>query len=99
MSKSSKLLPIVRAHVFVSGQVQGVGFRWSTVDEAEKFGVNGWVRNLPDGRVEAVFEGTQDVVDKMIAWCYEGPKLSVVESVEVEYEDVQFDRAFSILRK
>ncbi len=76
----------IRAHVFVSGVVQGVGYRFSTLDTANHLSISGWVRNLPDGRVEAVFEGTRDAVEQMIRWCYDGPSAAVVKDVTVEYE-------------
>jgi len=76
----------IRAHVFISGQVQGVGYRLSTVSEARRWGVNGWVRNLSDGRVEAVFEGDKTGVEEMINWCHQGPSAAVVKDVAVEYE-------------
>ncbi|MFA5860303.1 MAG: acylphosphatase [Candidatus Thermoplasmatota archaeon] len=67
---------VARAHVFVSGKVQGVFYRDSTRSEAQKRGVRGWVRNLRDGRVEAVFEGATEDVEAMVAWCRIGPALS-----------------------
>ena len=76
----------VRAHVYVAGRVQGVFFRWYTRDEAEKLGVKGWVRNLPDGRVEAVFEGEREAVERMIEFCRHGPPAAEVENVEVRWE-------------
>jgi acylphosphatase len=76
-----------RAHVLVSGRVQGVYFRATTRDEAHEAGVDGWVRNLPDGRVEAVFEGPEDAVESMIEFCREGSPAARVEDVEVEYGD------------
>jgi acylphosphatase len=78
----------VRAHVFISGNVQGVNFRTHTRDQAKRVGVEGWVRNLSDGRVEAVFEGSRAAVQRMISWCYSGPPAAQVEHVEVEWEDV-----------
>ena len=77
----------VRAHVFVSGSVQNVNFRTHTRDEAKRAGVDGWVKNLPDGRVEAVFEGTRAGVQRLVSWCYSGPPLAVIDHVEVEWED------------
>ncbi len=87
----------VRAHVFISGKVQGVFFRATTRDKANELGVKGWVRNLRDGRVEAVFEGDEDAVKKLIEWCHVGPPAARVEKVEVKYEDYrgEFD-TFSI---
>lgn len=76
----------VRAHVYVSGRVQGVFFRDYTRRMANKYGVTGWVKNLPDGRVEAVFEGEEEDVKKMIDWCHKGSPASRVDSVEVSFE-------------
>ena len=76
-----------RMRVLVSGTVQGVWFRESTREEADRLGVAGWVRNLPDGRVEAVFEGPAPGVEAMVAWCHRGPKNAAVERVEAEAED------------
>jgi acylphosphatase len=77
----------VRAHVFVSGHVQGVNFRAYARDKAREAGVGGWVRNLSDGRVEAIFEGTRSAVQRLISWCYSGPNNAVVERVEVLWEE------------
>ena len=77
----------IRVHVFVSGRVQGIGYRYSTVNEARRLGVNGWVRNLPDGRVEALFEGSKATVEEIIKWCHKGPRAAVVKDVAVEYEE------------
>lgn len=79
----------VAAQVLISGQVQGVGFRFSTVNEAKRNGVTGWVRNLPDGRVEAVFEGSKDAVENMIQWSNKGPSSAVVQNVAVDYQEPQ----------
>jgi acylphosphatase len=77
----------IRAHVYISGYVQGVFFRACTKDEALKLGITGWVRNLADGRVEAVFEGDEAEVKKIISWCHKGPPGASVRDVEVNYED------------
>jgi acylphosphatase len=77
----------VRAHVFVSGWVQGVFFRSETRHEAKKRGVKGWVRNLPDGRVEAVFEGEEGAVKELIEFCKSGPPGARVTSVDVIWEN------------
>ncbi|QSG05851.1 acylphosphatase [Halapricum desulfuricans] len=74
-----------RAHVFVTGRVQGVFFRATTRDTAHQQDVDGWVKNLDDGRVEAVFEGTEDDVESMIEFCHDGSPQARVEGVEVEY--------------
>jgi len=78
---------MVRAHVFVSGRVQGVFFRSETQDEALRLGLTGWVRNLPDRRVEAVFEGEKDPVDRMIEFCRRGPPGARVTKVEMTWEN------------
>ena len=77
----------VRAHVFIKGRVQGVLFRYATRDEANLRGVKGWVRNLSDGRVEAVFEGDEEAVKRMISWCWVGPPGAKVISIDVEWEE------------
>jgi acylphosphatase len=83
-----------RAHVHVSGLVQGVGFRWYATRRARELGLSGWVRNLPDGRVEAVFEGEDEAVDTMVAWCGRGPSGARVERVEVADEPPEGLRGF-----
>jgi acylphosphatase len=75
-----------RAHVFVSGRVQGVSFRDATRSQAEQLGLSGWVRNTQDGQVEAVFEGDPDTVQQIIEWCKSGPSSADVEDVSVENE-------------
>lgn len=90
--------PQTRAHLFVSGRVQGVGYRYATVDTAIGLGLGGWVRNLPDGRVEAVFEGMQDVVEEMIRWCHVGPPAAMVKDVIVQYEEPQGLHKFEVIR-
>ena len=75
-----------RAHVYVSGDVQGVFFRDSARQRAGELGLAGWVRNRPDGRVEAVFEGPREKVREMVRWCEEGPPHAGVEDVEAEFE-------------
>jgi acylphosphatase len=76
----------VRAHVFVSGRVQGVFFRANARREALRLGVKGWVRNLHDGRVEAVIEGEEDKVKMMVEWCKRGPPGAIVSKVEIFWE-------------
>ena len=76
----------VRAHVFVSGIVQGVFFRQKTRQQAQSRGVTGWVRNLDDGRVEAVFEGEENDVKALVDFCRNGPRGAVVTGVNVAYE-------------
>lgn len=76
-----------RVHVFIEGKVQGVFFRDSTRKQASKLGVEGWVRNLPDGRVEAVFEGETKAVDELLTWAETGPPRAQVEGMEIDQED------------
>jgi len=86
----------IRKHVIVSGRVQGVWFRGSTQNKAERLGVAGWVRNLSDGRVEAVFEGPVDLVDTAVIWCRSGPSFAAVDSVEVESQEPEGLATFSV---
>ncbi len=74
----------VRAHLLIAGRVQGVFFRACTQEEAWKRKLTGWVKNLPDGRVEAVFEGDEADVQSMIKWCHSGPPHASVTNVSVE---------------
>jgi len=74
-----------RAHVLVSGKVQGVYFRQNTKQVATRHKVVGWVRNLPDGRVEAVFEGDEVAVNEVIKWCHIGPPKASVQDVNVKF--------------
>lgn len=87
----------VRAHVIVSGRVQGVFFRAETQRAAQGFGVTGWVRNRPEGTVEALFEGEAEAVDKALAWCHTGSPMARVTDVQVRREQFagEFD-AFNI---
>jgi acylphosphatase len=80
-----------RARVYVSGDVQGVFFRDSTREKAEQLGLSGWVKNRPDGRVEALFEGPSDRVREMVRWCEQGPPHAGVEDVDVAFDDPQND--------
>jgi acylphosphatase len=78
---------MARAHVIISGRVQGVFFRMETKRAADKHGVCGWVRNTRDGTVEALFEGSKEQVDSAIEWCKKGPPLAQVRDLSVEWED------------
>lgn len=73
-----------QVHAFISGKVQGVWYRDATQKEADRQGVHGWVRNLEDGRVEAVFEGPIDAVDRMVAWCHDGSPNAHVADVQTD---------------
>ena len=88
----------VRAHVFVSGKVQGVYYRASTRDAAREAGVDGWVRNLRDGRVEAVFEGDEPAVESLVEWCHSGSPAANVDDVDIEYEPPEGVDGFEIRR-
>jgi len=88
----------VRAHVFVSGHVQGVFFRATTRDTAREHGVDGWVRNLDDGRVEAVFEGSREPVETLVAFCDTGSPAATVDEVSVDYEEPTGVDGFRIRR-
>jgi acylphosphatase len=69
--------------VHVTGRVQGVSFRWYAVQEAERLGVHGWIRNEPDGSVAGHLEGDDDAVDAMVEWCRHGPSYAAVRNVAV----------------
>jgi acylphosphatase len=77
----------VRAHVIISGRVQGVFFRAETQQTALRLGVCGWVRNRPEGTVEAVFEGDSQLVEKAIEWCRQGSPMARVAEVKVQMQD------------
>jgi acylphosphatase len=85
-----------RVHVFVSGQVQGVFFRAECASRARQRGLGGFVRNLSDGRVEALFEGEPADVDAMVEWCHSGPRWAEVEKVEVAEEEPKGERDFRV---
>ncbi len=77
----------VRAAIRIRGRVQGVSFRYYTTRTAERHNVTGWVRNLPDGSVEAVFEGAAADVRQVIDWCRQGPDAAQVETVDIDWEE------------
>lgn len=83
----------VRVHLYVSGRVQGVFFRHHTMKKAAELGLRGWVKNLPDGKVEAVIEGDPHSVDEMVSWCRSGPPSAHVSNLEVTREETtqEFD--------
>ena len=85
-----------RAHLLISGKVQGVFFRSFTEDVAHSMGLKGWVKNCSDGKVEAVFEGKKDDIEKAIGSCYKGPPAARVSSIDVRWEDCKDEfQAFS----
>ena len=86
-------------HLYISGRVQGVGYRYSAFNQAQKLGIRGWVRNLPDGRVEMFLEGEEKPLDMMVSWCHKGPQMSFVTSVEVYKKEFKGEfKEFSIAR-
>jgi acylphosphatase len=91
---------MVRAHLIIEGFVQGVSFRASTVEAARTIKVCGWVRNNPNGAVEAVLEGDEDKVKRLIEWCRTGPPMARVERVSLSWEPFrnEFDDFSAITR-
>jgi acylphosphatase len=79
-------MAIVRAHVLITGRVQGVYFRGNVKERAKSMGLIGWVRNLASGEVEAVFEGEEEDVRRMVTWCHKGPSAARVDDVNIEWE-------------
>lgn len=86
----------MRAHLWIAGGVQGVGFRFFAVRAAQRYGVDGFVRNLPDGRVEAAAEGLREAVDHFIAELQRGPSGALVRSVDVHWEAPEGRQGFVI---
>ncbi len=89
-------VPSIRRRVVVRGEVQGVFFRDSCQTEADRRGVAGWVRNCSDGTVEAVFEGSHEAVEELIAWCRRGSSRAAVERVDVIEEPVEELTGFDV---
>ena len=88
----------VRARVYVSGRVQGVFFRNEIANLAERLGVAGWVRNLSDGRVEALFEGEKEKIEEEVEFCKRGPPGASVQNLQVKWEDYTGEfREFNVL--
>ena len=85
-----------RVHVLVTGRVQGVFYRSTCAAAARRLGLAGFVRNLPDGRVEAAFEGPEADVDRIVAWCRRGPELARVDEMEVEPQPFRGDAGFRV---
>ncbi len=78
---------LIKAHIFISGRVQGVFFRKNTYKKAEELGVLGWIKNLPDGRVEAIFEGEKENVKKILDWSSRKSFPASVDSINLEWQD------------
>jgi acylphosphatase len=87
---------MTRVHVRIRGWVQGVGFRFEARARAESLGVSGWIRNAPDGTVEAVFEGEEERVRSMVDWCRRGPSSARVDDVEAEPEEPTGETGFGV---
>ena len=87
---------VARAHLFIDGRVQGVFYRAFTSDQASGLGLNGWVKNMPDGRVEAVFEGGKELIEQAIIACKKGPAGAYVTNVDVTWEPVAGEKGFHI---
>jgi len=77
----------IRAHIFVSGRVHGVFFRAETQEKAQQLGLTGWVKNLADGRLEAVFEGEKEKIEEMVKWAKKGPTGAIVNNLELTWEE------------
>ncbi|MCD6495495.1 acylphosphatase [Candidatus Bipolaricaulota bacterium] len=86
----------IRAHLLVAGRVQGVLYRASTRDKARSLGLRGWVRNLPDGRVEIIAQGRVDDVQALITWAHNGPPLARVNNVDIGWEEPQPESGFGV---
>ena len=84
-------MALARVHLVVSGRVQGVAFRASTAEAARRLGLRGWVRNLPDGRVEAEAEGDRPQVEALVAWCRRGPPAARVLDLAVTWGEPRGD--------
>jgi acylphosphatase len=87
---------VIQAHVYVAGRVQGVGYRANTERQARQLSLTGWVRNLPDGRVEAVFEGARPQVEAMLNWCHKGPISARVSEVQVMFNPAEGLESFQV---
>jgi acylphosphatase len=87
---------VKRVHVRIRGRVQGVGFRYEARMRASSLGISGWIRNAPDGSVEAVLEGDDDRVDSMVGWLRRGPRGARVDDVAVENEEPAGETAFAV---
>lgn len=81
-----------RAHLYIKGRVQGVFYRAFTRDIASQLGLAGWVRNLPDGGVEALFEGDREEIEQAIKQCHIGPPGSMVDDIDIKWEDYLGDQ-------
>jgi len=87
---------ICRARVIAIGRVQGVGFRYWVRSRAASLGLNGWVRNMPNGNVEATFEGLREHVEFLLRWCREGSSVAYVDQLDVEWQEPEGEHGFAI---
>ena len=97
MPRPTPVADTIARRVVVSGRVQGVFFRDSCREEARRVGVSGWVRNTPKGQVEAWFEGEPEAVERLVAWCREGPSSADVDGVDVSNADPAAETGFRVL--
>jgi acylphosphatase len=91
----TKVLGTTQILVHVSGRVQGVSYRAYCCQQARDLGLRGWVRNLPDGRVQAMLQGPSEVVERMIAWCHRGSPHAAVTGVETEVQVLEVLEEFT----
>ena len=84
--------------VIIKGKVQGVFYRGSTREQAERLGVNGEVKNMPDGSVELIIEGNREAVEQLITWCHQGPQRAEVEEVVVKEGTIKGFKNFRVIR-
>src|SRR5688500_7565313 len=87
-----------RVHVLISGRVQGVAFRDAARNKAEELDLRGWVRNLVDGRVEALFQGPPAAVEQALVWCHQGPEAAAVKDVVTHDEPTRDDMSSFAIR-
>ena len=95
---SVSTMPEARIHLHISGRVQGVSYRSFAVREARSLGLTGWVRNLPDRRVELVAEGAEASLDELVSRCYEGPPLAIVRGIDIQREPPTGEHSTFIIR-
>lgn len=88
-----------QAHIIISGKVQGVCYRASCMEYAKGLGIKGWVKNLEDGKVEALVQGEKEKINKLIEWCKQGPPAAMVEEVKISWEEANGPfNSFVVLR-
>jgi acylphosphatase len=87
---------IFRAHLLISGRVQGVFYRAFTQNQAQRLGLNGWVRNMHDGRVESVLEGQRELIEQAIIACKKGPSGALVTDLDIAWERPLGEQGFEI---